>query len=200
MSYMSLRHTKTRGANETLVFWGLTSESLTYKGNLRNHTLPRLLHTLARLKYFKHLVLSDRANLRKRNLPLASLLLTLLLNSITKYFGTVDLVTLEQICWQSILRSTIFGLMLIVTLFMHGNCFLHKNLLSMALLGKHFTLKTDGLLSILRPFVHFTSFFFPHALKMIHTLTIALLVKLDMLVLGHFVSTSPKRVKMIKNS
>lgn len=101
--------------------------------------------------------------LRERDLPLASLLLSLLLDGVRQHFGPINLLleiafmtpfgiidsallnylfAFKQVGRHSILGHAVVCLVLVVALLMHRNCFFHESFLCMPLLSKHLPLET----------------------------------------------------------
>ena len=73
--------------DEALVLGRLAREPLPDERRLGDHSLPALLHALARLHDAEHLVLRDGADFGQGHLPLAGLLLALLLNGVGEDLG-----------------------------------------------------------------------------------------------------------------
>mmetsp|Transcript_1247 Transcript_1247/g.1776 ORF Transcript_1247/g.1776 Transcript_1247/m.1776 type:complete len:275 (-) Transcript_1247:192-1016(-) len=173
------------GPDEPLVLWRLSCEPLTHKSCLGDHSLPGLLHPLARAQHLEHLVLSNGPHLGKRNFPLPSFLLPLLLDCVTQYFSSCRLLTIQQICRHCSLRSFVFHFVLVITFAMLLNSFLHRNLLLEPFFSVHLTFQTNQLLSHGGFFFNLTRSFLTRSFFMIQLATISLLMQLNIISLRH---------------
>ncbi len=184
VSDVSFLESETRGANEALVLGRLTSERVRHECHLVDHTLPRLLLSLASAKYLEHLVFSKCSDLFDGDLPLASLFLTLLLDHIREDLGAVNFITVQQIGRNSTLFNLLGGVHSSLLLFMCLDILLHLDLLLVALLGVEFSLESVQALRLLGDDLDTPRLLLPLLLIVIEALSETLLMQLHVVVLG----------------
>jgi len=95
--HVGLLDTQTGGPDETFELWRLAGETVANEGALGDHTLPGLLALLAGGDGLEDFILGNASDGRKRNVPLASLLLSLLLDHVAQHLAAVLLITVHQI-------------------------------------------------------------------------------------------------------
>lgn len=184
LSDIGLLVTQTHRPDESLVLDGPTSEVVTNKGGLGNHTLPRLLvGLLSGVDNLEHLLLTDTLNLRQGNGELSSLLRTLILDSTGQSLGIGSLRTVEQVLGQRSLGRLVGSSRLDVLLFLCLDALLHLNLLLVTLLLVQLGSQTSEVLGIVGGLVALTSLTLADALIVVETLTVLLLPALDVPVL-----------------
>lgn len=130
MRDVSLLHSQTCWADETLVLGRLTGESITNISHLHNkkqknaiylcnHSFPLILLSLTRWQHSEHLTIGNGRHLGNRNRPLSSLLLSLLLHSVGQDLRTRNALTIQQIGGKSSFGGGINVGVLVGSLLMH---------------------------------------------------------------------------------
>jgi hypothetical protein len=188
VGHMCPLHTQTSGADKPLVLGSLAGIAVAHKSDLGDHSLPVLLLALAALHLSEHLVIGNRLDLGDRDGPLASLLLSLLLDSVAENLGTSSVLTVQQVRGHGAVRWAVVVGVFVGALLVHVDGLLHGSLLLETLLVEELGAQTERLLGKLRQLVGLACLALAVALQLVHALSMKLLVLLHVLMLRHLIS------------
>ena len=120
MGHVGLFVSQSHGPDEPFHLDGLSGESLSHKGGLVNHTLPRLGLLRTRLDDLEHFLFGDSPDFGQRHAVLGRLVLSPLLDTARKSLGILLTLSVQQIGRESTLGSSgivrLFDVALVVSL------------------------------------------------------------------------------------
>jgi len=143
MCYIYFSISKCWRSYKSLIFGWFTSKVLWYKSSFIYHSLPCFSLSLTCLKYTKHFCFTHLFYFRYRYTPLTCFLFSFLLNHIRKYFTTINIISVHQICryWIFLLLISTFNITFF--LLMSFNSFSHSYFFLILFLMMYFSFYTS---------------------------------------------------------